>query len=405
MPKYSYTAKSLKGETKKGVLITKNKSDLARALKTQGLVLVSAKTKEKAGKSAKLTIPFFKKVSLVEKMMFTRNLQIMISAGIALPRALETLSAQSKNKKFKKALLDIKDKIIQGKAFSVCLSSHSDIFPELFSSMVKVGEEGGRLEEVLGILTKQMEKEHELRDKIQGALMYPAVIIFAMLGIGALMLVMVVPKIAETFKDLNIELPITTQFVIWLGETLAHKWYLVLAAVFAFGFLFWRLSKTKAGRKIIDALFLKIPIIGSIIKKTNSAYTTRILSSLISAGVPIARSLEILSDTLGNVFYKNVMALAAVEVRKGTKLSDVLKNYEHIYPLLVIQMISVGEETGQTSEILEKLADFFEEEVTNTTKNLASIIEPIIMLFIGAAVGFFAISMIQPMYSMLGAVQ
>lgn len=405
MAKFSYIAKTQEGETQKGGATAENEFQLARILREQGLVLISAQEQGQAKKGKKIEIPFLARVSLVEKMMFTRNLRIMVSAGIPLPRSLETLSLQAKSKKFRQTLLDIKDEIIRGKSFSDALKKHSDVFPELFFSMIKVGEEGGRLEEVLQILTRQMERDHELKSKIMGAMMYPVVIICAMLGIGALMLIMVVPKIAQTFQELNIPLPATTQFVIWLGETLAHKWYLVLGIIIALPILLWRLTKSKPGKKIMDTVLLRMPIISSIIRQTNSAYTVRILSSLITAGVPIAESLEILSGALGNVHYQNVMALAADEVRKGTKLSDVLKNYQRIYPLLVIQMVAVGEETGQTSEILDKLADFFEEGVTNATKNLASILEPIIMLLVGGAVGFFAISMIQPMYSMLGAIK
>ena len=233
--------------------------------------------------------------------------------------------------------------------------------------------------------------------------MYPAVIICAMIGIGFLMLVMVVPKLAATFEELNIELPATTQLVIGMGNFAAHYWYLLPVIIIVLFFLFRAILKTKAGKKVVDTLILKIPIISSLIRKTNSAYTVRTLGSLIASGVPIVRSLEVLSNTLGNTYYKKAIAECAEKVRKGSKLSEALKKYENIYPFLVIQMIEVGEETGKTSDILIQLADFYEEEVTTTTKGLSSIIEPIIMVIIGGAVGFFAISMIQPMYAMLGA--
>ncbi|MBL7156211.1 MAG: type II secretion system F family protein [Candidatus Pacebacteria bacterium] len=401
---FSYIAKSLKGKEEQGVLEAETESQLARDLKKKGLVLVFAEPEISKKEKLKVNIPSFGKVSAVDKIMFTKNLKIMISAGIALPKALNILSQQVKNNKFKQAILNVEQKVIQGETFSGALLKHSDVFPEFFSSMVKVGEQGGKLEQVLGILTKQMEREHELKSKIQGAMMYPAVIILAMLGIGVLMLVMVVPKLSATFEEFEIALPITTQFVVWLGETLASKWYLFLGLIFLSPFLFSNISKTKTGKQTIDKLVLKIPIVSPIIKKTNSAYTVRILSSLIASGVPIAKSLEILSRTLGNVFYRQAMEVSAEKVRQGSKLSDILKNYQNIYPLLVVQMIAVGEETGQTSEVLEKLADFFEEEVANSSKNLATIIEPIVMLLIGGAVGFFAISMIQPMYSMMGAI-
>jgi len=405
MPRYSYVAKSSKGDKQTGVLEAQGEFQLARTLKEQGLILISAREETKEKKKIEIKLPSFDKVSLLEKMMFTRNLKVMISAGIPLPRALDILSRQVKSKKFKRALLASTDEIMEGTSFSEALSKHPDIFPELFYSMIKVGEEGGRLEEVLGILTKQMEREYDLKSKVQGALMYPIVVISAMMGIGALMLIFVIPKIAETFKELAIPLPPMTRLVIWVGTTMATKWYLVFGILILLVMFFLRASKTKNGKRIIDTLTIKIPIIAPILKKTNSAYTTRILSSLIASGVPITRSLEILSGTLGNVYYKEAMAVAAEKVRKGVKLSDVLLKYQNIYPSLVVQMIAVGEETGKTSEILSKLADFFEEEVTNSTKNLASIIEPIVMLLIGGAIGFFAVAMIQPMYSMLGAIK
>lgn len=405
MPQYFYIAKSTEGEKAEGSAEAENELQLARILRGQGLLLISAQEKGRFKKKKEIRLSFLDRVSLVEKMMFCRNLKVMISAGMALPKSLMILSNQVKSKRFKEALLGIRDEIIQGKAFSAALSLYPDIFPELFSSMVKAGEESGRLEEVLDILSRQMERMYELKSKIMGAMMYPAVVILAMMGIGALMLIMVIPKMAATFRELEVPLPATTQFVIFLGETLAARWYLVLGGIILLPFLLSRIAKTRTGKKIIDTITLKVPIVSSILKKTNSAYTTRILSSLISAGVPITRSLEILSETLGNVYYKEAMQKASEQIRKGVKLSDVLTEYENIYPSIVIQMVAVGEETGMTSDILEKLAGFFEEEVANATKNLASVIEPLVMLVIGGAVGFFSIAMIQPIYSMLGAMK
>lgn len=407
MAKYFYIAKSLKGEEKSGTMEVKNERELARVLHQEGYILVRAELESSSPGKRKfaISLPFLSGVSLTEKLMFTRNLGVMIAAGIPLPRILRTLAGLSRSKKLKTALLNVEDKVIKGDGFSDSLAEHPDIFPELFTSIIKVGEETGTLEDGLKILTQQMEREHELKSKLLGALTYPAVIILAMLGIGFLMLVTVVPKLAETFAELNVELPPTTQLVINIGNFLANFWYLVPLIILIFLLLLRMILKTKAGRKAIDALGLKMPIISSLVIKTNSASTVRTLSSLISAGVPIVRALEILSGSLGNVYYKQAIRETVEEVRKGGKISDVLRKYENIYPALVTQMLGVGEETGQTSNVLQKLADFYEEEVTNATKALASLIEPVIMLVIGAAVGFFAISMIQPMYSMLGAIK
>jgi len=407
MPEYFYTAKSFKGELKSGVLSAKDQSELARVLHQEGYFLISASLEEGEIKKKKflISVPFLGGISLTDKMFFTRNLQVMISAGISLPRAIRVLASQVKSKKFKTSLLEIAEEVTKGKNFSDALKGYPNIFPELFQSMIKVGEETGTLEEVLKTLTQQMEREHEIKSKIRGAMIYPAVIICAMIGIGILMLIMVVPKLAETFKELNIELPLTTRLVIGLGDFLAKKWFLGILILIIIAPFLRMCLKTRVGRRIIDNLVLKTPIISPIIKKTNSAYTARSLSSLFSSGVPIIRALEVVSRSLGNIYFREAISDAAEKVRKGSKLSDALRPYENIYPSIVIQMIEVGEETGETSDILKKLAEFFEEEVTNATKNLSAAIEPILMLLIGAAVGFFAISMVQPIYSMLGAIQ
>ena len=411
MAQYFYNAKSLKGESQTGILEAKDEYQLARILRQQGLILIKAELEEeKLKKRPRLqfggwVLPFLGGVSLVEKMMFTRNLQVMIASGLPLPRAMETLALQTKSKKFKEAILNVKEEITKGKSFSDSLTRFPNVFSELFQSMVRVGEESGTLEEALKVLSSQMEKQHELSSRIQGAMIYPAVIICAMIGIGILMLIMVVPQPSATFKELNIELPLTTKIVIGLADFLVKKWYLFILILISIAFLFWQAMKTKIGKRILDNLILEIPIISPIVRKSNAAYTARTLSSLISAGVPIVRALEITAGTLGNIQYKTALQEAGEQVRKGGKLSEALKPYENIYSIMVIQMIAVGEETGETSSILAKLADFFEEEVGNATKNLASVIEPVLMLIIGAGVGFFAVAMIQPMYSMLGTVQ
>jgi len=403
VPVYRYIAKNFKGESKIGFLGAATKHELANLLREKGYILIEANLADKKGGRLKFKfhIPFLERVSLTEKMMFTRNLQVMISAGVSLPKALNTLREQAKSKKFKKALFHISEEVTKGKSFSESLAEFPDIFSELFVSMIKVGEEAGTLEEVLGILTSQMEKEHELKSKVKGAMIYPLVIVFAMVIIGTIMLIMVVPKLAATFEELNISLPLTTRIIINTGTILSRFWYLVLLGFILFMFLLRVFLKTSIGRSIFDKILLKIPIISTIIKKTNSASTIRTLGSLIAAGVPIVRSLDITAGVLGNVYYRRAIKAGAEKVKKGIKLSEFLSQYKNLYFPLVVQMIAVGEETGRMSEILQKLAEFYEEEVSQATKNLSAVIEPFLMIIIGAAVGFFVISMIQPMYSMI----
>jgi len=399
MPKYFYTATSLDGEPQSGVLEAKDENELAKNLRKEGYMLVSSsleKQKNKINFISKLS-----KVPLKEQLFFTRNFRLMIRAGVPLPKALTILSTQTRNEKFKQALLKVREEITKGKKLSDCLKAFPDIFSEFFCSMVKTGEETGNLEDVLKNIARQMERNYELRSKVKGALIYPAVIIVAMMGIGILMLVMVIPKLAATFDELGIELPFTTRMVIFLANSLIKFWPLFIFFALIIFFIVRQTLKTKKGGKIFDKIILKVPLVSPIIKETNTAYTARTLSALFSSGVPVVEALDITSKILDNFYFKKAMEEASREIKKGNKLSESLKPFSYIYPFSFSEMIAIGEETGETSQILEKLADFSEAEVENLTKNLASAIEPIIMMIIGTAVGFFAVSMIQPMYSML----
>lgn len=406
MVRYSYFAKSLTGETRAGILEAKDEHELAKNLHQEGYLLVKAdleKEKSLAKRDILEVFSRFRKVPLREKIFFTRNLRIMIGAGVSLPRAIRTLANQSKNKKFQEVLFKIEESVTRGQNLSDVLSEHPQVFPEVFRSMIKVGEESGTLEDVLENLTSQMEREGDLKSKIKGAMIYPAVILSVMVLIGVLMMVMVVPKLAAVFEDLKAELPFTTKIIIGLSQSLERFWPFLFLIIILAIILSRLISKSKKIKKSLDMLFLKLPIISPLIKKINTASTSRTLSALIASGVPIVRSLEIVAGTLGNFYFQEAIKKATDEVQKGGKLSQILANYENLFPSIMIQMIAVGEETGETSQILAKLAAFYEEEVSNVTKNLSSIIEPLLMVVIGGAVGFFAISMIQPMYSMMGA--
>jgi len=409
MPSYSYTARTFSGQLHTGQLDAADERKLAQALRREGYVLISARPVASAAKKSgrarfQRLFSWLKGVPLAEKMMLTRNLKVMIAGGLSLPRALTILANQTKSKRLQKALSQSAAEITRGKGFAESLMQHPAVFSEFFCSMIRVGEEAGTLEDVLEVLTRHMEREHELRARIKGAMVYPAVILCAMILIGAVMLIVVVPKLAATFEELGVELPLTTRIVIGLGTFLATFWYFIPFLLLAAWVAFRAAVKTSYGKHIADTILLKIPIISPIVKKTYTAYTIRTLGSLIEAGVPIVNGLEVVSGSLTNIHYKRAMAHAAERVKKGAKLAEALKPYEAtIYPSLVVQMIAVGEETGETSSMLSRLADFFEEEVGRATKNLSAVIEPALMLVIGAVVGFFAVSMVQPMYSMMQA--
>jgi len=405
MPTYTYTAVSKQGEHLTGEEVAKDEHELAGRLRRKGYILTQADLRglKKPGFQFLKVFSGLFGVPLAEKLMFMRSLKVMVTAGIALPKTLTVLSLQTKSKKLKNALEEMRKQVLQGKQLSDTMSAYPVIFPDLFVNMIRTGEESGTLENVLSHLTLQLEREHDLRSKIQGALIYPAVIMVAMFGIGILMLVTVVPNLSATFEELQIPLPATTRAIIVFADFLTNFWYIAILLALGGMAVGYQALRTKTGKNLVDTIILRIPIAGPIVKKINTAFFARTMSSLIGAGIPMVRALEVTATVLGNVHFKRVLLLGAKEMRKGVKLSKVLSQHTNLYPIVVVQMVEVGEETGQTSELLAKLADFFEEEVTNITKNLASIIEPILMLIIGAVVGFFAISMIQPMYSMLGS--
>lgn len=407
MPTYFYRAKSFSGEEKTGKIEARDEQDLAKILKKDGLFLVSSflEKEEKRKKIGFGVIPFFKRVSLKDKLIFCRNLEVMIAAGISLPRALKTLSNQTKNRTFQRTILEISKEIKEGKNFSEAIGNYPYIFSPLFYNMVKVGEESGTLEEVLKNLALQIEREHELKSKIKSALIYPTIIILVMICVAILMLIIVVPKLAEVFKDLAMELPLSTRIVINSGVFLANNFIFIFIIFLLFLLLFYFGLKSARGRKIKDAILLKVPIIGPLIKKVNTSYAVRNLGILTNAGVSFLTSLEIIANVLPNIYFKEAFLKAQEEVKRGRKFSEALEKFSKIFPPTVIEMLAVGEETGETSKILGELADFFEEEVTVATKNLVSVIEPILMVIIGATVGFFAISMIQPIYSMLSGIK
>ena len=406
MPKFLYTARAVDGEIRSGSQEAKDREDLAHILRTQGIVMTSANEEGSVttigalGKMVRGAKPF-RGVSLVDKIMFTRNLAVMIGAGLALNKALSVLEEQAENQKLKAIIAEVANNVQAGKSFSECIGAHPDAFSDLYVNMVRIGETAGNLEEVLNGLADQMKKDHDIVSRVRGALMYPAVIFVVMLIVGYLMMVLVVPKLAATFLDIGAELPASTKVLIFLSNIMLNYWYLAIGGVIGLIYVLRMVLRTAGGKKGLDALILRLPIIKGLSRKLNSARLCRTLGILVDSGVPIVKALEILSKTLSNHYFSESLSNAAFEIQKGKTLFESLKKYKGLYPPLVVQMIAVGEETGSLTKVLTKLAEFYEDEVNELTKNLSTIIEPIMMVIIGAGVGFFALSMITPMYSVM----
>lgn len=407
MPKFLYTAKHVtSGETKGGELIAKDEKELAQELRAEGFLVTSVDQVESESSVPQVRfLDRFISIPLKEKMIFARNLAVMVSSGLTVSRSVYNLSVQTSNKRFKKILESIYEDVQAGKQLSEGLAKYPGVFNELFVNMVAVGEVSGNLEEVLDILALQLEKEHDLLSKVRGAMTYPAVIVVAMIGIGILMLTYILPKITQVFVDMDVELPKTTMFIINLSNFVRDHWIITIGLFVGTLVGVRALYKTDAGRHFFHWLFLRLPIIGNIIIKVNSARFARIYSSLLKSGVSVVNAMAIVSRTLGNVYYKEALTAGMDEVQKGTELSKIIDKYPKLFPVMVSQIIQVGEETGKTEDVLQRLAEFYEEEVSQITKNMSSIVEPILMLLIGGSVGFFAVAMLQPMYSVLENIQ
>ncbi|MCX6731802.1 MAG: type II secretion system F family protein [Candidatus Parcubacteria bacterium] len=400
---FTYYAKKISGEEMSGEMEAKDRFELALILRQKGYTLVSFKEKREREKFLSFLFSFGG-VSISEKMLFGKNLGVMISSGLAITRSLEILSRQTKNKKFKKILLSLMERVQKGVPLSEAMKDYPRVFDSLFVAMAKVGEESGKLSESLKIVSEHLEQERTLNKKIKGAMIYPAIIIVAMIVIGILMLIYVVPTLVSTFKELNVQLPLSTQIIISISNFLVNNTILVLGIIiFLILVIFW-FFRTERGKRIWGNISLRLPFFSSLIKKIYTGRTSRTLASLISSGVNILDALSITQDVLQNYRYKQVLENARNEVQKGVPLSESFKKAKDLYPILLGEMLAVGEETGKISEMLNRIAAFYEEDVAETTKDLTTVIEPLLMVIVGIIVGFFAISMIKPMYSMLEGV-
>jgi len=389
MPNYFYTAKSFDGETKTGNFNAKNLHELAESLKEQGMVLIKASDQaEKQKRGININLPFFSGVSVIEKIMMIKNLQVMTVAGLSLVKCFDVLVAQTRSKKLKNVLTEVKEKITKGDSLSSAFSKYPDIFSQFFLNMIKVGEESGTLEEIFKVLTLQLEKEHRLKSKIQGAMIYPCIIVIVLILVGIIIATVVLPSLNTFFMSLNADLPFYTKIVITAGQLSTKYWPFLIIAPLVLVALLWLALKTPWGRKAKDTIFLKLPLISPLVKKNNCAIMIRSLSSLISAGVPFTRSLEVTAGTVGNYYFKKALAESLEKIKKGDKLSKALLPYQRIFPFGAIEMIEVGEETGKTASILKELAEFYEEETIAATEKISAAIEPMLIVVMGVAVGF-----------------
>ncbi len=343
-------------------------------------------------------------VKLDQRIAFTKNLSAMLTAGLTLTRALSVIERQSVNKALKKVVIDIEERIRSGTSLHESLDTHRNLFSDLFIAMTKAGEEGGTLSESLTTVARQMERSSTLTKKVKGAMIYPSIIVAAVVLIGILMLLFVVPTLAATFSQLGAKLPIATQIILNMSNFMTGHLIIVIPSILLIvggGIVFF---KTKLGQRLVLTVSRRLPVIGELVQETFSARAARTLSSLLSSGVEMLNALAITQEVVGDNVYGRVVEEAQERVRKGEQLSAAFLDHPKLYPVFFSDMIAVGEETGKVSQMLTQVAEYYETDVEDRTKDLSTIIEPLLMLFIGAFVGVFAVSMIAPIYALSSSI-
>ncbi|MDP2788642.1 MAG: type II secretion system F family protein [bacterium] len=399
---FHYRVKTRTGEIVENLEEAKDRFALAHDLRTRGNIPLSIEEKkEKTDIFFEIFKGIFGKVKINELIILTKNLSGMLKAGLSLYRALLVLEKQTKNKTLNKILTSISSDINSGETLSLAFSKFPDTFSKLFVSMTRAGEESGNLAGALSEVDMNLEKANSLTKKIKGALIYPAVILSAMVVVGVLMFAFVVPTLASTFKELGVVLPASTRALVFLGNFFSNNLLLTFVIIIGTVFGMVKLLRAKFMDKYVDYAVLHLPLIGTLTKEINTARTARTMSSLLLSGVSITRAVEITEDVVQNIYYKKILADTKEAIEKGASFSAIFVDNPNLYPVMMAEMIQVGEETGKLSDMLLQVATFYEEEIENKTKNLSVIIEPILMILIGAGVGFFAISMISPLYSIL----
>lgn len=402
MPVYFYITKDLKGEYHKGDIETVDKFQAATLLRRKKLIIISIK--EKNVNQGNLLAKYFNKVPFGAVVIMTRQLATMIEAGLVLSEALDILQEQQENKKFKQVLSEISKDIKGGLDFAATLEKYPDVFPSIYSQLVKAGQTSGKLDAVLLQLATNLEKEREFRGKIRGAMIYPIVVLTMMFAVMSIMVFFVMPKLFSLYKESNIELPVTTKIMIGFADFMMGYWWLLVLILVIFISVFRKFAITPGGKLKIDQLILKAPVISKITSLVILTSFTRTFGLLVSSGLSILDSIKILSAITGNRVYQDGLELTYQGVERGLSFSSQLLRLPQ-FPRIIGQMVKTGEETGKLDSIMFKLADYFESESDNLLKNVTTLIEPIVLIVLGIGVGFLVISIILPIYQLTTSIK
>lgn len=403
MPEYSYVAKDNSGKIIRGSESASNNQQLTSFLKQKGLVpmqilKISDYSLSTAEKKKAIEI-FSDRVKIRDIAIFCRQFATILRAGVTVLKGIEILRKQSESKALRNALGDVYDELQKGNVLSEALSRHSKIFPAMLINMVEAGEVSGTLEISFEKLAVHFEKDFKLRQKVKSALTYPSIIVFVCICAVTVLLTFVVPQFSAMFAMMDVKLPASTQLLINTGNFMKNFWYVVVLAVIGLvvGFIFFK--KSDYGRRFIDELVLKIPLVSTLLKKVMAAMFTRTMSTLLVSGIPLIKSIEICEKIIDNAYAQEKLDKVKEQVIGGGSLAEHLEGTD-LFPVMVPQMISVGEESGSIDHMLEKTAEFFDEEVDTAVGQITTYIEPAVIVVMAIIVGFIVISIVQPMFQM-----
>jgi len=398
MPVYDYKGKSLGGKVVQGELKAKNRQELERFLRANK-ILVTNVTK----KPSQIRIKIGSGIKKIDISRFTRQFATMISAGLPMVQCLEILGTQTESPDFRRIINEVKESVQSGSTLSEAMGKHRKAFDELYVNMVEAGEVGGALDTILVRLAAYREKADRLIRKVKGAMVYPIVVMVVAIGVTFAMLRFIVPVFAKMFSGLGAELPAPTQFVMNLSNFLKNNTILIILGIIGLFVAYKFIVRKPGGRLSVDKLKLRIPLLGDLIRKSAISRFTRTLATLLSSGVSILDALNITARTAGNMVLQNAIKQSMVSIAEGETITAPLKDCG-VFPPMVTQMISVGEKTGGLDEMLSKIADFYDEEVDAAVAALTSIIEPVIIVFMGAMIGGILIAMYLPMFDIVGKI-
>lgn len=403
MVEFSYTARDEKGSSVTGKITAPSKDIAAEQLRARGLTSPLIKSSKATGGKMEIKLPGSGKVKSKALVVFTRQFATMISAGVPMLKCLTTLREQTSSPALKEVLEKVVADVQGGAQLSDSFAKHPKAFSEVYVNMVRAGEVGGILDQILNRLATQVEKDASIKAKFKGAMVYPVVVTVVAIGAVGFLMVGVVPKLAGILLEAGGELPPQTKLILAISNFMTTKWYVIILMTIVAVFLFKKFTATPSGKYKYHALLLKIPIFGNVILKVNIARFARTFSSLMAAGVTVIDALEITAGALTNLVVRKALTDSVASIKNGANIADSLAE-SPVLPAIIIQMTAVGEETGKIGEVLDKVAEFYEEEVDQITSSIASIIEPILIVGLGGVVGFIVMSVLGPILSIQGTV-